>query len=405
MLISSIFVLSISVVLKNKSSGMLVHLFYKKHNELLFFSEGISLVKGILAGEGNLIKKEEAESQEKNKSEGKKDTTVEDALAYFLSLYWLHGNKWLHFDVNDNIRNETRAIDIYLQFDDGKYPLIPFFNEFSSLKKNVSQQEKKENEAEKKSQGAQDKSGEDLEMGKKIEEEIEKSTFLKEYKKCIEAISKKYSFAKKINQDLAVAKEDDKIVWRVFLKDIKDKNIFSFLQFKNMPQSFLFQTTFNEEEDSVKEKKPDKNYCFSDVFSMDISAASVFYLSPAILHLLKPEEFSFSAEERSSILKSCKEMIKKKSKDTKLKDMWTNIFGKTVKVDYPDKSYNPEYLEKIFSTECDFPEVVTAYIIEYSYQTKKQIRVVLRRNKKYTKKNENACSDFVEYLLESVYVL
>lgn len=406
-IVSSIFLLVISVVIKNRLVNATANTISLKHEQNILLASGISIVKSLLSFD-ELNKNNNKLKNETNKTNTEKNNKKDERLLPFLffNFYWKECNKWLKYKFINNKYNLDGKISIYLTIEDGKYPLKKLYAEYDKeINKENEKNEKKNEEKNNIINKDNNKEKTNLDLDKHLENNI----FLEKIKKIFNDLEEKSNIFKKIisHKKKNAKNESDKnsLIIKMINRYFKKGG-------KQIPS--ILQDAFNEEFlkiehiygnlDAVDSNK--KEHGLQDIFSVSNNYCSLWYLAPGLIEYLNKKPITLHDEERKKILDAGKKYFEKiDNNEIKLDDLWNHLYANTFNIPYQKEFFEIEKTQKIFTSDINLPDCFSALIkIEIINNILFGI-VLFEKNKKYVKTNENNNTQNQEYLIKSIYIL
>lgn len=413
-IVSSIFLLVISVVIKNRLVNSTANTISLKHEQNILFTSAISIVKSLLSFDelNKNNKKLKHENNSKNEiniknteKNSKKDEKTLPLL--FFNFYWKQCNKWLNYKFINNKYNLDGIISIYLTIEDGKFPLKKLYAEYEKEINKESEKNETKNE-EKNNIINEDNNKEKNNLN--IDKNLKNNIFLEKIKKIFNELEEKSNIFKKIIS--YKKKKNDKN--ELDKNSLIIKMISKYFKKGSKKSPSILQDAFNEE--FLKNEhiygnlnnleKSKKEYGIQDIFSVSTNHCSLWYLAPGLIEFLDKKPIKLDDESRKKILDAGKKYFEKAdNNEIKLDDLWNNLYANTFNIPYPKEFFEIDKTQKIFTSDINLPDCFSALIkIEIINSILFGI-VLFEKNKKYVKSNEDNNSQNQEYLIKSIYIL
>jgi hypothetical protein len=413
-IVSSIFLLVISVVVKNRLINSTAKTISLKHEQNILFMSGVSIVKALLSldelNKNNKNTKNEILPDNKDTQTEKHNTKKDEKKLplLFFNFYWNKCNKWLKYKFINNKFNLDGTISIYLSIEDGKFPLKKLYAEYEKQIKKETENEPNQNNTEsKENKNKTDK--DDIKKETDLEKEMQKNQFLEKIKKIfIDREEKSNLFKKIISNKKKEGKGDlnkNSLIMTIINNHFKTGG-------KQTPS--LFQDAFNDQSLNNEDLYGNKNttdvykkeYGIQDVFSLSNNSSSLWYIAPALIEFLDKKPLTLHEDIRKKIIDSGKTYFEKTNTgDIKTDDLWNALYAGAFNIPYQKEFFDMDGTQKIFTTDIDLPHCFSALIKIEILNTVLFGLVFFEKNKKYVKSNENNNSQNQEYLIKSIYIL
>ena len=409
---SSIFLLVISIIIKNKLANTVSKTISIKHEQNILFTSALSIVKSLLSFDE--LKKNKNNKKEniidnnisKNNNPDNNDNKNSNQLSLlYFNFYWNECNKWLKYKFNNNKYNIEGTISIYLSIEDGKFPLKKLYTEYEQelnkekdTKKNTSNNIK-----------SNDLSDNNKEKEIDLDKEIKKNIFIEKMNIIFKKLEEKSNLFKKIinynkkNKDIQEDKDSFiiKIINNYFKKGSK-KNPISFedaLQESPLNNEIIYGKMNNTDHDK-------KEYGIQDVFSLSNDTCSLFYLSPAYIEFFSQKPIQLNNETRKKIIDAGKKYFDKIDSNTIINDdLWNTLYANALNIPYQKDFFDIDETQKTYNNTIDIPYSLSALIKIEIMNTVFFGIAYFEKNKKYVKSNENDNDQNQEYLIKSIYIL
>lgn len=417
LLVSSLFLLVMSVITKNRLGNSLAHTISIKHEQNLLLSSAIGIIQSLLYNNTN-YKKTDGEEPINQKSETnieKKEYTEKEKkelIASYFRFYWQYCNKWLEYPLEYEKQKLEGNISIYLMVEDGKLALQKFYLEYDiALKKEkrgkneksqTNEQNNNENQSihDKKSNDEKEKSkNEEHENRTTItDEKIENIAFLKTIKEKFEKLEEKNLILKNLFQTKNEQKAFESIIVRLLkmntpeeINSIYPLSLFDASRGK-INEKKIFGDLINKQE-----KEHSETYAFSHFYSLENKITSLLYLSPAILELLSGKKIDINGDTRKQIIEESTTFFKNGDTATTEK-IWNAFFAKITKTSYQKDFFDNNEIKKIFSTQLEIPDFFSAII-----------KIDILKNSFFAyvvfEKNVFLNEDNAHYFVKSIYII
>lgn len=399
---SSIFLLVISVIVKNRLCNTVAKTISIKHEQEILFVNGISIIKSLLSFDE--LKKNNNKNNQNNKKKEKEDNDDNiNLLELFFNFYWNNCNKWLKFNFNNN--SIPGIISIYLTVEDGKYPLKNIFAEYIKVKalkeKNNTEQENQKT--------INIKTDSKNNQNTNIEEnkEINNNLFIKETKKWFKELEEKNhlfnnNFNNKNNNNPITEKDSLilKMIDNYFKKGNKKEPISLDHLFYNLNNEILYGNINNNP--NIK----NFNYGLYNIFSIFNNKCSLFFLSPELIEFITKNKIELNKEKRKKIIEKGKKYLQKINNQISINDLWKDLYENNLQIPSSNKNYFfINEIKKIYSTELELPSYLSALIKIEIMNTFLFGLVHFEKNKKYANTNNKENYQNQEYLIKSLYIL
>lgn len=418
---SSIFLLVISVIVKNRLANSVAKTISIKHEQNLLFASALSIIKSLLSfdelSKNNKDNKEQVseliDKESINKNPDNKNSNKLPLL--FFNFYWKECNKWLQYKFNNNKYNLDGTISIYLTIEDGKFPLKKLYNEYekqinkeNKSKENGQNKEEDKKDIDKKQENANNEN-KSKESNNVLEQEMKKNAYLEKIKPLFKKLEENNAIFKKLlaykKKDKEFQQNDDSFILKIISNFFKKGHKKSPVSLENALNDFSLknESIYGSFENTEANKKESG---IQDLFSLSNETCSLFYLAPAFIEFLGQKAIILNNDTRKKIIDAGKKYFDKIDSNTiKNDDLWNTLYANVLNIPYQKEFFEIDETQKTYSTDIDLPSCFSALIKIEIINTVFFGIAFFEKNKKYAKNNENDNNQNQEYLIKSIYIL
>lgn len=419
LLVSSIFLLVMSIITKNRLANSVAQTIGVKHEQNILILNALAIIQSLI---NNPINKPISNDQGnksinltsneiKKEYTGNKDNDKNKLIESYFELYWQQCNRWLHYQLNYDQHKFDGVISIYLTVEDGKLALKKFYQEYySELKKEKEKQDEKSEENQKnkdenknsnakKSNNEKEgpKGGEHEGRDTINEVELQKSTFLKEIKEKFEKLEEKNLILKELFEKKDNKNNKSAIINLVKIHFDNNRNGSMPINLLDVFCGVIEHNRIFGEFGEAKEISEKPLSSFYNLASIENEEVALLYASPSLLEFLSQKKIDFTQEMRNKILEKGLIYCKQNTQNS-LEKLWSALFSEIISVPYPKEILDNQVINKIFSSQLGIPYFFSAIIkVEVMKSTLFAI-ATFEKTKIFDKDNK-------EYLIKSIYIL
>jgi hypothetical protein len=404
-IVSSIFLLIMSIVVKNRLANIASSTINIKHEQALYLSSALSIVKSLLSYD-EMNKKKESKKNSDSISQTSKDSKDNIPLFYF-NFYWKECNKWLLYTLKDDKSDLDGKISIYLTVEDGKLPLKKIITEYFKEYNKDSNNDNNSEDKEKKIEESKDSKKDDKNLSdEEKEKDIAKNALLKKLKELFEkneeksTLCKELDIEKKLNKNSIIMNKINN-----YVKKLK-VDVFSSLEClfdsdkSHLPVSKYYGITKNNESKDFKE------YGLYDLLGIHNEHCSLFFISPAVIEFLGQKKCTLNLDMRNKIIEMGKKYFDKtNSNEISYTDLWNTLYQGAMQIPYQKENFEFAESKKIYTSGRDIPNSFSALIkIEVINFTLFAV-AYFEKNKRYVINDEQAKNENQGYFITSVHII
>lgn len=384
-IISSLFLLVITIVQKTQIANLTVKTMLRKHEQHKYLANAIAILKDLL-----IIKK-----NEKNKNINE--------INNFFNFYWQYANRWLFYTIYNEKYDIDAKISLYITIEDGKFPLSFIFKEYTK-EKDFNEENNEENNTNS-DEYINNKEKKSIEKFS-LDEITKKNKSLQEIKTIFEKIesSSKSNIQKLLNikQNNNENNKKSKIWEKINL----------YMQ-NNKKEPFLLDDIFYNKPDKINiyqiEKLDDKNDTkksgIYDLLSLENTKIAPLFLSPTLIEVFGQKEFKITDEVRTKIINSGNQLLNNNNSTITIEDFWKDVLEKNIGIPYPQEIFSNQEIKKIINENINYPQCISAIVNIELFNKNILSLIVFEKNQKYDKNNEECDNQNREYLIKSIYIL
>jgi hypothetical protein len=382
LLVSSLTFLVVNIIMSTYTARNLLSTLKQKHDEQKLLACSIELAKALLSGAFDKQDENQSvslESEEKlpesveSKDQSAQHSNNDDKknnLALF-KMYWNNAYQWKNYQLSHETEGVDGKVSLYVMCENGKIPCKKFIDMVREEQKKQNNKKEKgeeldgnkdqsaENIQEQKQEGEKDLSDDDKEKNIK---KILEGTLFKGLNEWFLKMKEKSSALKSIGglsaeenmKDPGQSNSSKSVIeeWLTeYEKRSKDKYQKPHSLWQFLPEKLRTKSLYGA---SIKIDKKNENgdrekYEIGDLCSVYNDNCNVFYTAPAVLEAMGAEGFQLTNEIRSEIIKAGTEAINKQSENS-FEKIWTLLYAKPCKMQYPKEMLQNVDTDTIFST-------------------------------------------------------